>query len=155
MLRRGSKQRNKMNRNRNSDCWFRSKPKHETRILFRQIPVLHLQHLTAGIAAYVSLLRIQHQIPIAAFASRSDCFAGIASLLQLHILRLQHSKPPSCYCCKYNIIVRRVMVWGYRRLLLNILTMSKNYPPFVFSLCYRQCGQVGGKYDLYTVPSVL
>ena len=69
----------------------------ETVTMFRQIPVLHLQHsarLIAAISACIQiaaivswpllhlqqLLHLQHQVPIAAFASQRDCIAARASI---------------------------------------------------------------------------
>jgi hypothetical protein len=132
VLRLGLKQRNKTSRNRNSDCWPCSIPKPKHAYCFAKSPcctfsiwecvLLHLQQLLHLQHGQTNCCTVSIQVPIAAFASRSDCFARIAAfqiaLLRLcHLLHLQHPSPPNYLCCICNIIVRRVMVWGYRLLI--------------------------------------
>ena len=99
----------------------------ETRILFRQIPVLHIQHLGVGIAAFTAAVAFTawpdhiakaaaSKFPLLHLRHNVIAFARIAAsqiaLLRLcHLLHLQGPRPPIHSCCKYNIIVRRVG-WG-------------------------------------------
>jgi hypothetical protein len=112
------------------------------------------------------------QIVIAAFASHRDCFAACASIAALSayhvpdcclcnipdwatpLLHLQRPRPPNHSCCICNIIVRRVG-FGVQAATSKYINNVKEQTPYLLSLCYRQCGQVWGKYDPYTVPPVL
>ena len=80
--------------------------------------LLHLRHVV------IALPGLQHsKLYCCVCVNCCVCSIGYAGLdycvcsMRSDVLILQHPRPPIDSCCICNIIVRRVMVWGYRLLI--------------------------------------